>query len=138
LLGGAAAWPLAARAQQQQVTRRIGVLSPLAPDDPEHQARLGAFTQELQRLGWKIGQNLRLDIRAGAGGREGSRKYAAELVELAPDVILATGGSVVGPLLEVTRSLPVVFTQTPDPVEQGFVASLARPGGNATGFAVFE
>jgi ABC-type uncharacterized transport system substrate-binding protein len=139
LLGGAvAAWPLAARAQQAERMRRIGVLTPLAEEDAEHKARLAAFAQELQQLGWAIGRNVRIDTRAGANDVDRARAYAAELVALAPDVILATGGSVVGPLIKVTRSVPIVFTQTPDPVGAGFVDSLARPGGNATGFTLFE
>jgi putative tryptophan/tyrosine transport system substrate-binding protein len=139
LLGGAAAaWPLAGWARQGERMRRIGVLTPLAADDQEHQARLAAFAQSLEQSGWIVGRNIHIDIRAGAGDPDGIRRHAMELVALAPDVILATGGSVVGPLLKVTRSVPVVFTQTPDPVGAGFVASLARPGGNATGFALFE
>ena len=139
LLGGAAAaWPLAARAQQPERMRRIGVLMSLAADDPEGQARVAAFLQGLQQLGWTDGRNVRIDTRWGAGDADRSRKYAAELVALAPDVILASGGSAVGPLLQATRTVPIVFTQTPDPVGAGFVASLARPGGNATGFTMFE
>jgi ABC-type uncharacterized transport system substrate-binding protein len=114
------------------------VLTPLAAEDPEHKARLAAFAQELQQLGWAVGRNVRIDTRAGANDVDRARGYAAELVALAPDVILATGGSVVGPLIKVTRSVPIVFTQTPDPVGAGFVDSLARPGGNATGFTLFE
>jgi putative tryptophan/tyrosine transport system substrate-binding protein len=121
LLGAAAAWPVAARAQQAERMRRIGVLTPLAADDREHKARLAAFAQRLQQLGWTDGVNVRIDIRSGAGDSEGLRRNALELVALAPDVILATGGSVVGPLLQVTRSVPIVFTQTPDPVGAGFV-----------------
>jgi putative tryptophan/tyrosine transport system substrate-binding protein len=139
MLGSAAAgWPLAARAQQGDRMRRIGVLTPLAADDPEHQARLAAFLRELQHLGWAVGRNLHIDTRSSASDPDRARRGAAELVALAPDVILATGGSVVGPLLQVTRRVPVVFTQTPDPVGAGFVESLARPGGNATGFLLFE
>jgi putative ABC transport system substrate-binding protein len=138
LLGGAAAWPLAALGQQGERMRRIGVLTPLAADDPEHQARLAAFAQQLKHLGWVVGHNLRIDTRSGASDDTRGRRDAAELVALEPDVILATGGSVVGPLLQVTRSVPVVFTQTPDPVGAGFIESLARPGGNATGFLLFE
>jgi putative ABC transport system substrate-binding protein len=139
LLGGAAAaWPLAASAQQRERMRRIGVLMSLAADDPEGQARIAAFLQGLQHLGWTDGRNVRIDTRWGAGTAEDIRKYAAELVVLIPDVILASGGSVVGPLLQVTRSVPIVFTQTPDPVGAGYVDSLARPGGNATGFTLFE
>jgi len=138
LLGGAAAWPLAAHAQQGERMRRIGVLMGLAADDAEGQARIAAFVQALQGLGWSNGRNVRIDIRRGAGDAERSRSYAAELVALTPDVILASGGTVVGPLLQATRTIPIVFTQTPDPVGAGFVASLARPGGNATGFTIFE
>jgi putative tryptophan/tyrosine transport system substrate-binding protein len=138
LVGGAAAWPLAARAQQGERMRRIGVLTPLAEEDAEHKARLAAFAQELLQSGWAVGRNVRIDTRAGANDVDRARAYAAELVALAPDVILATGGSVVGPLIKVTRTVPIVFTQTPDPVGAGFVDSLARPGGNATGFTLFE
>ena len=135
ILGGAAAaWPLAARAQQGERMRRIGVLMSLAADDPEGQARLAAFLQGLQELGWTDGRNVRIDYRWGAGDADITRKYAAELVALAPDVILASGGTVVGPLLQATRTVPIVFTQIADPVGAGFVDSLARPGGNATGF----
>ena len=138
LLGSAAAaWPFAARAQQGERMRRIGVLVAVA-DDPEGQARIAAFLQGLQQLGWAEGRNLQIDTRWGAGDADRFRKYAAELVALAPDVILAAGGAVVPPLLQATRSVPIVFTQTPDPVGAGFVDSLARPGGNVTGFTVFE
>jgi putative tryptophan/tyrosine transport system substrate-binding protein len=138
LLGGAAAWPLAAGAQQGEQRRRIGVLMSVASGDPEGRARLAAFLQGLQEFGWAVGRNVQIDIRWSAGNVDDVRKYAMELVALAPEVILASGGSVVGPLLQVTRSVPVVFTQTPDPVAAGFVASLARPGGNATGFTQVE
>jgi hypothetical protein len=139
LLGGATvAWPLAARAQQQGRVRRIGVLMNLAADDPEGQARLAALLQGLQEVGWVIGRNAQIDIRWGAGDAEQMRKQVTEMVALAPDVILATGGSVVPSLLQATRTVPIVFTQTTDPVGAGFVNSLARPGGNATGFLGFE
>jgi putative ABC transport system substrate-binding protein len=139
LLGGAAAaWPLTARGQQSNGMRRIGVLMSLAADDRQGQARLGAFMQGLRELGWADGRNVRIDTRWAAGDADNTRKYAAELVALAPDVILASGGAVVGTLLQATRTVPIVFTQTPDPVGAGFVASLARPGGNATGFSAFE
>ena len=139
LLGGAAAaWPLAARAQQGERMRRIGVLMACAADDAEAQARLAAFLQGLQQLGWTVGRNVRIDTRWAAGNADDNRKYAAELVALAPDVILATGSSVVAPLLQVTRTVPIVFVQVTDPVGAGFVESLARPGGNATGFTLFE
>jgi putative ABC transport system substrate-binding protein len=138
LLGGAAAWPLGAHAQQAERTRRIGVLMHLAADDPEAQARIGAFLQGLQEWGWAVGRNVRIEYRWAAGDAERIRKYAAELVALAPDVILATGGAVVGPLLEATSTVPIVFAQTPEPVGAGFVTTLARPGSNATGFTIFE
>jgi ABC-type uncharacterized transport system substrate-binding protein len=139
LLGGAAiAWPLAARAQQRERVRRIGVLMNLAADDPEGQARVAAFTQGLQESGWAVGRNVRIDIRWSAGDLERIRKYAAELVALAPDVLLASGGTTVGPLQQATRTIPIVFTQVTDPVGAAVVESLARPGGNITGFTQFE
>jgi putative tryptophan/tyrosine transport system substrate-binding protein len=134
LLGAAAAWPLAARAQQPERMRRIGVLIPYAADDPEGQARIAAFLQGLQQLGWTEGRNVRIDYRWSAGDADRARRYAAELVALAPDVILASGASTVGPLLQATRTVPIVFPVIGDPVGAGFVDSLARPGGNATGF----
>jgi len=137
-LGAAAAWPLAARAQQPQRMRRIGVLGPSNADDADYQARHGAFLQELQRLGWTIGHNLQFDYRYGAGDVGRIRAVAAELVALMPDVIVASGTSTIGPLLQVTRTVPVVFPVAVDPVGAGFVESLARPGGNATGFITFE
>jgi len=137
LLGSGAAWPLAARAQQGERMRRIGVLMALA-DDPEGQARLTVFLRGLAAMGWSDGHNVRIDTRWSAGDADRMRRYAAELVALAPDVILAQGGAVVGPLLQATRSVPIVFTGTPDPVGADFIASLARPGGNATGFTQFE
>jgi putative ABC transport system substrate-binding protein len=136
--GGAAAWPLVARAQQTERTRRIGVLMSLAADDPQGQARIAAFLQALQQLGWTDGQNVQIYTRWAAGDAEQIHKSAAELIALAPDVILASGGSVAGRLVQMTRTVPIVFTQTPDPVGAGFVDSLARPGGNATGFTLFE
>jgi ABC-type uncharacterized transport system substrate-binding protein len=139
LLGGAAAaWPLAARAQQPERMRRIGVLQSLAADDPEGQARLAAFAQGLQQSGWTIGRNVQIDTRWAAGDAERFRRYAAELVALAPDVILAVGAAAVGPLQQATRTVPIVFVNTSDPVGAGFVESLARPGGNATGFLLHE
>jgi putative ABC transport system substrate-binding protein len=139
LIGSAAAtWPIAARAQQPGGIRRVGVLMSAVADDPEWQTRVTALRQVLQQLGWTDGRNVRIDIRWAGGNVDDSRKYAAELVALAPDVILAVGGSVVGSLLQATRTVPIVFTHTPDPVGAGFVASLARPGGNATGFTSFE
>jgi putative tryptophan/tyrosine transport system substrate-binding protein len=137
--GAAAAWPLVARAQQTDRVRRIGALLSTATDDPEGQARIAAFLQGLQQLGWADGRNVRIDTRwGGASDADGNRRYAAELVALAPDVILASGGSVVGPLLQATRTVPIVFTLTVDPVGAGYVASLARPGGNLTGFTGYE
>jgi ABC-type uncharacterized transport system substrate-binding protein len=139
LLGGAAAaWPLAARAQQGERMRRVGILLPVAADDAEFQTRVGAFLQGLQQLGWSIGSNVRIDTRwAGASAAE-IRRHAAELVALAPDVILAHGVPTLGPLLQATRTVPVVFPTAADPVAAGFVDSLARPGGNATGFMDLE
>jgi putative ABC transport system substrate-binding protein len=137
ILGGAVAWPLAVRAQQAERVRRVGVLMSSTADD-EGQARLAAFVQGLQTLGWTDGRNLRIDVRWTGSDSVLIRKYAAELVTLAPDVILASGGTVVGGLLQATRTLPVVFTSTLDPVGTGYVASLARPGGNATGFTAYE
>jgi putative tryptophan/tyrosine transport system substrate-binding protein len=140
LLGGAAAaWPLAARAQQREKMRRIGVLSSVAADDPEVQARMAAFHQGLQETGWVVGRNLRIEYRwSGAGDTEQTRKYATELVALAPEVILAVATAAVGPLQQATRATPIVFVQVTDPVGAGFVESLARPGGNVTGFTPFE
>jgi putative ABC transport system substrate-binding protein len=138
LLGGATAWPLAARTQQGERVRRISVLSTLPSDDPEWQARLAALLQGLSELGWTVGRNVRIDYRLGAGNTERLRQHVAEIVALAPDLIVANGTSVVGPLLQATRSLPVVFVQVTDPVGGGFVASLPRPGGNATGFTALE
>jgi putative tryptophan/tyrosine transport system substrate-binding protein len=138
LLGGAAAWPLKARAQQPERVRRIGMLGNLAADDPEGQARLAAFREGLQQLGWIDGRNVRIDSRWGAGDADNIRKYAKELVALAPDVIVATGSASVGPLLQVTRVVPTVFVIVPDPVGAGYVNSMAHPGGNATGFINFE
>jgi ABC-type uncharacterized transport system substrate-binding protein len=139
LLGGAAAsWPLTARAQQLERIRRIGVLMSQAAGDPEAQGRLVAFVQGLQELGWSVGRNVRLDIRWAAGEPELFRRYAAELVALAPDVILGAVTSSVRALLEVTRTVPIVFASATDPVGGGLVASLARPGGNVTGFSVQE
>jgi len=135
-LGAAAAWPLAARAQQQ--TRRVGVLMNTAADDAEGQARLIAFVQGLQQLGWTNSQNMRIEIRWGAGEAELFRRYAGELVTFKPDVILAGSGAAMPALLAATHTIPIVFTQTADPVGAGFVASLAHPGGNATGFTQIE
>ena len=139
LLGGvAAAWPRAARAQQAGGVRRIGVLMNLASEDAEGQARLAAFHQGLQQLGWTVGRNVQIDYRWGAGNADRIRKFAAELVALAPDVILSAGSPSVAALQQATRSVPIVFVLVVDPVSSGFVDSLARPGGNITGFAWAE
>jgi putative ABC transport system substrate-binding protein len=137
LLGGAAAWPLAARAQQPAV-RRIGVLMNRAAGDPDGQSRLTAFRQGLQRLGWTDGSNFRIDIRWGEDVVDRQRKAAAELVALAPDIVLASGTLSVAELQTISRTLPIVFAAVTDPVGAGFVDSLARPGGNATGFMIYE
>jgi putative ABC transport system substrate-binding protein len=138
LLGAAAAWLFAARAQGERM-RRIGVLiASAAADDPDGQTRIAAFVQRLDQLGWSDGRNTRIDYRLGMGDAERIHKYAAELVALAPDVILASGTPAVAPLLQATRTVPIVFVQVTDPVGAGFVDSLARPGGNATGFTLFE
>jgi putative ABC transport system substrate-binding protein len=139
LLGGAAvAWPLAARAQQGERTRRIGVLMPLTADDAGEQEVMLIFVQALQQLGWTDGRNLRIDFRGAGANLDDSRKYATELVALAPDVILSIGGVNLPSLLQATRTIPIVFLRVPDPVAAGFVDSLARPGGNATGFASID
>jgi putative tryptophan/tyrosine transport system substrate-binding protein len=139
LLGGAAAaWPLTARGQQRpERMRRIGMLLPAAADDPEYQTRIGAFLQELAQLGRSIGRNVGVDARWATAAAD-IRRHAAELVALVPDVILATGGSTLEPLQQTTRSLPIVFVNVADPVGGGFVESLARPGGNTTGFTPYE
>jgi len=137
LIGGAAAWPLTAHAQQPERMRRIGAFAGIE-DDAEGQARFAAFLQGLRQLGWTDGRNVRIDYRWGGGNADNIRKYAAELASLAPDVILAAGAAAVGPLLQATRTVPIVFVIVPDPVGAGFVDSLARPGGNATGFITFE
>jgi putative ABC transport system substrate-binding protein len=136
--GGAAAWPLAARAQQPERMRHIGIFLSGAADDSEFQARHSAFLKALQELGWSVGRNVRTDTRWGTGDADLVRKYAVELVALTPDVILASGGSLVGALRQATRTVPIVFVQVSDPVGGGFVESMARPGGNATGFTQFE
>ena len=137
-LGGAVAWPLATRAQQPEGMRRIGVLLNATADDPEYQARLGAFLQGLQQSGWNIGRNVRIDARWATANPADIRRHAAELVALAPDVILATGSSAVGSLQQATRSVPIVFVGLIDPVGAGLVESLARPGSNTTGFLLYE
>jgi putative tryptophan/tyrosine transport system substrate-binding protein len=139
LLGGAAAaWPLAAVAQQSERVRRIGVLMNFAVDDPEAQSRNAGFLQGLSELGWTVGRNLRIDYRWGAGDPDRYRQYAAELLALAPDVILANSSAALASLLQATRTVPIVFTTVADPVGAGYVDSLARPGGNATGFLLWE
>jgi ABC-type uncharacterized transport system substrate-binding protein len=138
LLGAAATWPLAARAQQPARMPLISALSGLGATDPEAQARHIAFLEGLKQLGWTDGHNLRIETRWGAGNADLIRKHAAELVARAPDVILATGGATMTPLLQATRTVPIVFVIVPDPVGSGYVESLAQPGGNATGFLMFE
>jgi putative tryptophan/tyrosine transport system substrate-binding protein len=139
IAGAAAAWPFGARAQQAPARmRRIGVLTGTNAEDSEGQARIAAFLHGLQQLGWTDGRNVRIDYRWSAGDPELGRRYAAELVALAPDVLLAGGGATVPSLLQATRTLPIVFANVPDPVGSGVVKSLARPGGNTTGFMQFE
>ena len=137
IVSGAAAWPLVSRAQQPDRMRRIGAFAGI-DDDAEGQARFAAFRQGLEQLGWTEGRNVRIDYRFGGGDAENIRKHAAELAALAPDVILAAGAAAVGPMLQAARNVPVVFVIVPDPVGAGFVESLSRPGGNATGFINFE
>ena len=139
LLGGAAAaWPLAARAQQGERMRRVGVLIPGASDDPISQARLAAFLEGLQQLGWVDGRNVHIDTRLGASDADLLRKHAGELVALGPDVVMAYSSNAVPPLLQLTRAVPIVFAVVADPVGAGYVESLARPGGNVTGFTGYE
>ena len=138
LSGAAVAWPLAAQAQQGERVRRIGALMNLAENDPEGQARNAAFLQGLQQLGWTDGRNVRIEYRWTLGDADRIRKYVAELVALTPDVILAAGAATMGFLLQATRTIPIVFVNLADPVGAGYVDSLARPGGNATGFVQFE
>jgi putative ABC transport system substrate-binding protein len=138
ILGGSAIWPLAAQAQQPERMRRVGVLLGDAAEDSEGQARLTAFVQALQQLGWADGSNVRIDTRWGAADADRYRRYAAELVALAPDVILAITSPVVAAVQQATRTVPIVFANVIDPVGAGFVANLAQPGGNATGFALYE
>ena len=138
LIGGAAAtWPLAARAQEPSGVRRIGVLMNIS-DDAEGKARLAAFRQSLEQLGWIDGRNVRIDTKWADGDVERIRRLATEMVAQSPDVILASGSAAAAPLLQATRTVPIVFVNTPDPVGAGYVKSLARPGGNATGFLLFE
>jgi putative tryptophan/tyrosine transport system substrate-binding protein len=135
--GAAAAWPVAARAQQERM-RRIGVLMPFVAGDPEAQVRSTVFAQTLQQLGWTVGRNLQIDYRFAGGEADRVRQNAAELVALAPDVIMTVGSITVAPIQRATRTIPIVFTNVADPVGAGIVQSLARPGGNATGFTNFE
>ena len=138
LIGGAvAAWPLAARAQPERL-RRIDMLISTAEDDPDTHTRVTAFLQRLQQLGWTDGRNVQINSRWGASNPDRIRGYVAELTALAPDIIVAIGAATLGPVLQATRSVPIVFVTVPDPVGAGFVESLARPGGNATGFTQFE
>ena len=138
LLGAAAVWPVVARAQQSERVRRVGVLMSPAASDPDAQTRVIAFVQGLAQLGWTVGHNVRIDTRWGGGNADDIRKYAVELVALAPDVILTTAGPAVASLLQATRTVPIVFVQVIDPVGGDLVDSLARPGRNATGFTSFE
>src|SRR5262249_26446434 len=134
LLGGAAAWPAAVRAQQGERVRRIGMLTNLAENDPEERRRMAAFLQALQKLGWRDDDNVRIDHRVAQGTADNARRYAAELVALAPDVILTSGSVSTGALFEATSTVPIVFAHVPDPVGAGFVASLTH----ITGFSPFE
>src|SRR5262249_27042613 len=138
LVGGAAAWPLTARAQQGERMQRIGVLMRTGGDDPQSKPRVAAFLQGLQQLGWTEGRNVQIDIRWGAADAPSSRRYAAEMVALAPDVILTVASAATAAVQEATRTLPIVFVNVSDPVGAGYVASLARPGGNVTGFTFTE
>src|SRR5262245_9293295 len=138
IAGSVAAWPLAARAQQPERMRRVGILLPVSEDNSEGQVRVRAFLQGLQQLGWSIGGNIAIETRWAGPQADAIRRHAVELIALAPDVILASGSSTVGPLLQATQKVPIVFPVAADPVGAGFVESLARPGRNATGFLVFE
>ena len=138
LAGGAVVWPIAARAQQSERMRRVGVLFGLAANDPQGQAIVATLLQALQRLGWIDGRNVRMDFRWSGGNAEDARKLAMELMTFGPDVLVATGGASMGPLFQASKSIPIVFANVPDPVGSGFVESLSRPGGNTTGFLQFE
>jgi len=138
LLGGAAAWPVALKAQQTEPVRRVAVFFPLEPDDAEAQARTAVFAQALQQLGWALGHNLVIDNRLIGGDTDRYRREAADLIALAPDVIFCIGGITVASLQQATRTIPIVFMNVPDPVGAGFVESMAHPGGNITGFSNFE
>jgi putative ABC transport system substrate-binding protein len=137
-IGGAAAWPLVAHAQQLTDKRRIGVLQAAAADDPDVRENTMAFVKALQQAGWTDGHNVQIDFRWGAGDADSIRKYAGELAALVPDVILASGNAAMAPMFQATRTVPIVFVNVADPVGTGFVESLARPGGNVTGFMQFE
>ena len=138
ILVGAVIWPVAAGSQQAERVRRVGLLNILGPDDPEAQARRAVFEQTLEQLGWTVGRDLKIDIRQVGSDLDSLRRYAAELVALAPDVILSIGSTAVAPLQQATRTIPIVFVNVPDPVGAGFVQSMAHPGGNITGFSSFE
>ena len=138
ILGGAVAWPVGSKAQQAERVRRVGILNILGPDDPEAQARKAVFEQTLEQLGWSVGRNLKIENRQVGDDLDSLRRYAVELVALAPDVILSVGSLSLAPLQQTTRTIPIVFVNVPDPVGAGFVESMARPGGNITGFSNFE
>jgi putative ABC transport system substrate-binding protein len=138
LLGGAATWPIASKAQQAERVRRVGILNILGTDDPETQARKAVFEQTLEQLGWSVGRDLKIESRQVGDDLDSLRRYSAELVALAPDVILSIGSLTLAPLQQATRTIPIVFTNVPDPVGAGFVESMAHPGGNITGFSNFE
>jgi putative ABC transport system substrate-binding protein len=138
IVGGAAAWPITTYAQQRDGQPRIGVLMTSLADSPEGQARIAAFLQGLQQLGWTDGRNIQIDVRWSGGNDAKMRKNAAELVALAPEIIVASGSAGMGPLMQISGTVPIVFLIVPDPVGAGYVKSLARPGGNATGFLLFE
>ena len=138
ILVGAVIWPVAAGSQQAERVRRVGLLNILGPGDPEAQARRAVFEQTLEQLGWTVGRDLKIDIRQVGSDLDSLRRYAAELVALAPDVILSIGSTAVAPLQQATRTIPIVFVNVPDPVGAGFVQSMAHPGGNITGFSSFE
>jgi len=138
VIAGSAAWPLAARAQQRERLRRVAILVPIAADTPGAQAMYTAFLKAFEQLGWTDGRNVQIEVRWAGGDEAEARKYAEELVALAPDVILATGSTGLEVMLKATRTIPIVFAVVPDPVGSGFVERLSRPGGNATGFMMFE
>ena len=138
ILGGAVVWPVASESQQAERVRRVGLLNILGPDDPEAQARRAVFEQTLEQLGWTVGRDLKIETRQIGGDLDSLRRYAAELVALAPDVIFGIGSLPVASLQQATRTIPIVFVNVPDPVGAGFVESMAHPGGNITGFSSFE